>query len=67
VAINIVLFLFTYFFAGVDKVAVVFRFKESTALASVVIFILNISLTLFNSFSYIIKSSDIYVILIYFF
>ncbi len=65
--VGIILFLFIYFFAGVDKIAVVFYFKESTALTSVATFILNIFLVLFNSSSYITRSSDIYIILIYFF
>jgi hypothetical protein len=66
-AVGIVFFLFTYFFVGVDKVAVAFRFKESIVLVSVVIFILNISLVLFNSFSYITRSLNIYIIPVYFF
>jgi hypothetical protein len=66
-AVDIVLFLFTRFFVGINKVAVAFRFKEFTALVSVVIFILNISLVLSNSSSYIIRSLDIYIVLIYFF
>jgi hypothetical protein len=52
---------------GVDKVVIVFYFKEFTVLVSVVTFILNIFLILSNSSSYIIRSSDIYIILIYFF
>jgi hypothetical protein len=67
VAVGIVFFLFIYFFAGVDKVAVAFRFKESTALISAATFILNISLILSNSSSYITRSSDVYVISVYFF
>jgi hypothetical protein len=67
VAVGIVFFLFIYFFVGVDKVAVAFYFKESTILISVAIFTLNISLILSNSSSYIIRLSDIYIILIYFF
>jgi hypothetical protein len=67
VAVGIVLFLFTRVFAGVDKVTVTFYFKESTALTSAAIFILNIFLILFNSFNYIIRLSDIYIVLIYFF
>ncbi len=66
-AVGIVLFLLARFFVGVDKVTVVFRFKKFTVLVSVAIFILNISLVLSNSSSYIIRSSDIYIILIYFF
>jgi hypothetical protein len=66
-AVGIVLFLFTRFFIGVDKVAVAFYFKESIVLISVVIFILNISLILFNSSSYIIKLLNIYIIPVYFF
>jgi len=66
-AVGIVLFLFTRFFAGVGKVVVVFYFKEFTALISVMIFILNFFLILFNSSSYIIKLSDIYIVPVYFF
>jgi len=66
-AVGIVSFLFTYFFAGVGKVTVVFYFKEFTALISVATFILNSSLVLSNSSSYITRLSDIYIILIYFF
>jgi hypothetical protein len=65
--VGIVFFLFTRFFAGVDKITVAFYFKESTVLISVAIFILNISLVLSNSSSYIIRSSDIYIIPVYFF
>ncbi len=66
-AVGTVIFLFIYFFEGVDKIAVVFYFKEFTALVSVATFTLNISLILFNSSSYIIRSPDIYIILIRFF
>jgi hypothetical protein len=65
--VGIVFFLFIYFFVGVDKIAVVFRFKEFTVLVSAAIFTLNISLILSNSSSYIIKLSDIYIIPVYFF
>jgi len=65
--VGIVLFLFTRFFVNINKVAVVFYFKEFTILTSVTTFILNISLVLFNSSNYIIRLSDIYIILIYFF
>jgi hypothetical protein len=65
--VDTIIFLFIYFFEGVNKVAVVFYFKEFTALISAAIFTLNISLILFNSSSYITRSSDIYIILVYFF
>jgi len=67
VVIGIIFFLFTRFFIGVDKVTVTFRFKEFTALTSAATFILNISLVLSNSSSYIIRLSDIYIIPVYFF
>ena len=66
-AVGIVLFLFTRFFAGVDKVAVAFRFKESAALASAATFTLSISLVLSNSSSYITRSSDVYMVPVRFF
>ncbi len=66
-AVGTVIFLFIRFFEGVDKVAVIFRFKEFTALASVATFTLNISLVLSNSSSYIIRSPDIYIVPVRFF
>ncbi len=66
-AVNIIIFLFIRFFEGVDKVAVVFRFKEFIVLVSVATFTLNISLVLSNSSSYIIKSPDVYIVLVRFF
>jgi hypothetical protein len=67
VAVGIVLFLFTHLFAGVGEVAVVFRFKEFTVLTSAATFTLNFSLVLSNFSSYITRSSDVYVVPVYFF
>ncbi len=66
-AVSTVIFLFIRFFEGVDKVAVVFRFKEFTALASAAIFTLSVSLVLSNSSSYITRSPDVYMVPVRFF